>query len=219
MKIQMYLFLFLILGTILLSGCTDTKRYYSNCASCRDSWQQDINRSILNYNSSEHQIDYEDLRFDSSTVKRGSATAEPQFATFLNNTIILKFSSTVNQEAFLNVQLPHNRIYNTMIYPHFHWTPTNINMGYVQWCIEYTCANINDVFPSTIIKCELDQADGIINKHQMTTYLNGNLTIINNLTKSAMCLMRIFRNATSTKDSYNSLANLLEFDIHYEYLS
>jgi len=174
-------------------------------------------RKAEDFNSTLKVLDYEDLRFQSSLIRRGVATAQPQYASFIGGTEILQFSATINQEAFIDVQLPHNRIDNSPLNPHFHWTPTNTNKGFVQWCIEYTCANKEDYFPETKIKCETDKSDGINNKHQITEYIGGNLTINNNLTSSAMCSMRIFRNATSISDNYTGLANLLEFDIHYQY--
>lgn len=153
----------------------------------------------------------EDFRFPVEVIRQGAATEQPTFTAFVGDTQVLAFSPTQLQEGFLSIQMPHSRLDNTLLKPHFHWSPSNTNTGAVVWCLEYTCANINAAFTLSDIKCTIDAGDGQTNKHQMTEMIN----ISNSLEASAMCMIRIFRNATDTRDTYNANALLLEFDIHY----
>lgn len=153
----------------------------------------------------------EDFRFPVEIIRQGASTEQPTFVTFLGNTEVLSFSPTQMQEGFVSIQMPHGRLDNSTLKPHWHWTPSSTNTGSVVWCVEYTCANINAVYPATSVQCTTDAGDGVVNKHQMTEMIN----ITNTLEASSMCQMRIFRNATDTRDTFTGSAYLLEYDIHY----
>jgi hypothetical protein len=153
----------------------------------------------------------EDLRFPVTSIKTKGASNVPEYDTFIPNTNALAFDDSTMEQGFITMQLPHGRIDNTDLESHFHWSPSDNLAGDVIWCLEITCANIGDTFPSTSTVCTTDTADGI-NKHQMTDYL----TLSNSLGISAICQARIYRDASNVLDTYPSDAFLHEFDIHYQ---
>lgn len=154
----------------------------------------------------------EDLRFPASAIKTQGAVNVPNFEVFRPNTYSYTFSQSIMQQAYVTAQIPHSRAENTKIEPHFHWSQVGVNNGNVVWCVEYTWANINEIFPTTETKCITDTADGTSYKHYMTEMIeiNGN-----NKSLSSMLNMRIYRDVTNINDTLNEKAYLLEFDIHY----
>jgi hypothetical protein len=156
---------------------------------------------------------YDDLRFQFSSIRIGGtgATNVPSESIFLGGTKSFVFDPSTMNQGWVQAQFPHSRKENTVLMPHFHWSPTTTNAGDVRWCIEYTCANVDNVFPTTTQKCVTDASDTTLYKHQMSPMID----IFNNFTSSAICNIRIYRNATDTADTYPNDAFLHEFDIHY----
>jgi len=158
-----------------------------------------------------HDYFEEDLRFPASVLNIRGSSNTPSWSSYLGNTQALSFSSSTMEQVFASVQLPHNRVYYSDLEPHFHWSPSNNNNGSVVWCLEYTCANIGDLFPATQTQCIEDQADNQENYHLMTEMIH----IENDLIYSAMCNLRMYRDTTNSSDTFNGDVYLLEFDIHY----
>lgn len=173
-----------------------------------------LTQAKVNYNYVKieeiNELKYEDLRFPATTARILGASNIPDFEVLKNNTYTLAFSPTTMEQAFLTMQFPHNRISNTTILPHFHWTTKTAGVGNVTWCLEYTCANVNGVLPFTETRCVTDLVEEPF-KHQMTEMIHIN----NTFTESAMCGIRIYRDATNINDTFTQDALLLEFDIHY----
>jgi len=152
---------------------------------------------------------FEDLRFPAVSVKTKAGSAkEAKIVEFRPNTIALEFLGSSDREAYISFQLPHERLDNTTIFPHFHWSPEDTTSGSVNWCIDISCSNINDIFPTTTTYCVDDVSDETLWKHQMTNMI----VVHNNLGASAMCSLRLWRNSS---DSYSGSAYLHEFDVHY----
>jgi len=170
--------------------------------------------SKINYNYVEVQNlqkeKYEDLRFPIQSVRLQGTSNLPEYETLINGVLGLAFSPTTMEQVYLTIQTPHNRISNTTIFPHFHWTYKTAGVGNVVWCMEYSCANINATFPITSTKCITQTANGLL-KHHMTDMIH----LENNLTASSMCSIRLYRDATNINDTFTQDALLLEFDIHY----
>ena len=121
------------------------------------------------------------------------------------------FDSATEEEVFFSVQVPHSYKLGTDFHPHVHWTPTSTSTGSVTWGLEYTIADINETFGNTNTITGSDAAEGAY-KHQLCEIG----TISGTTQVSAMMACRLFRNATSTGDTYGSDAAVLEFDIHFE---
>jgi len=146
----------------------------------------------------------DDLRFPVSVIKvRGSKA--PEISEYF-----LQFDDRTEEEAYLTMQLPHSRQANSTIQPHFHWQSEDNSAGNVVWCVSYSCANIYDDFPNFQTSCTISQSMEDVTTHLMSPMIEIN----NSLSSSAMCKMRIYRDATATADTYGQDANLMEFDVH-----
>ena len=155
---------------------------------------------------------WEDLRFPATVLKTQGASNIPDFENLQDDLYTYAFDADTMEQAYLTMQLPHSRKDNSDLKAHFHWTNLEFAPANVIWCMEYSCSNINDVFPNSKYSCVSQGAYPFMPRHQMT----GEIIIPNNLTASSMCMVRIFRNATQTEDNFGYDAYLLEFDIHYQ---
>lgn len=97
------------------------------------------------------------------------------------------------------------------MHPHIHWTPSTVNAGNVGWSLEYSEANIDDIFPLTTIDNKAFACGTTLYKHQVDEF---DPIIKSDRSLSAMFKARVFR--SSTGDTYNDNAFLHEFDLHYE---
>ena len=157
---------------------------------------------------------FDDLRFPVEVLKITGVSDAPTYEPFLNSTYALGFEPNKQNNVYISAQLPHSRRANTTLVPHFHWASiTNSTGSVVEWCMQYTCANIGDIFPPTQVKCVTDEGSDAY-RHMMTN--NAALLINNTLGSSAMCSFHLYRNGVGGIDNYTDDAYLLEFDIHYE---
>lgn len=154
---------------------------------------------------------YEDLRFPANIFKVVGSSNVPDYEQ-MNGTGLYAyaFSPTTVEQLFLSFQFPHERTPMSTVYPHVHWSHLTNNTGTVVWCADYSCANIGETFYNTRTGCILSNAS-TSKKHIMTDML----VLPSNLTSSAMCLFKIYRNATDLRDTFPDDAFFLEFDIHY----
>ena len=127
--------------------------------------------------------------------------------------------------------MPHQWKQGTDIVPHVHWTPkANAAANEcVKWGLEYTWANVGDVFPLTEIiytdatddTTQTEQGVTLVaNTHYVSYFTlppNG-LPMTSGAGKeiSSMLVCRLFRDATDPTDDYTDDAGLLEFDFHYQ---
>lgn len=154
----------------------------------------------------------EDLRFPIEQIGVRGVTNKPDYEIFMNNTQALAFDDTTMEQAFITMQLPHGRVENSTLKAHWHWASNGQSPnGNVVWCLEISCANINEVFGDTIIRCVTDEA-GLQYKHMITEQIN----LTNTLDISSVCLIRIYRDATNGNDNMSGDASLFEFDLHYK---
>lgn len=190
--------LILIISTLLLSSCRRADDIFL------------VNKdSFKEYSET---LKYEDLRFPVSQIRVTGVSNLPKYAVFINNTQALYFSPGDMEQAFITMQTPHNRISNTTLYPHFHWSYDEPKaVGDVVWCVEYNCANVGGYYYEFMgMKCTTDSARDPY-EHHMTPMIEIN----NTLEESAICNMRIFRDGTHVNDTLPVAASLQEFDVHY----
>lgn len=131
------------------------------------------------------------------------------------------FDDTDEEEVFFHVQMPHAWKEGTTIRPHMHWfTLANGGVGdIVEWGLEYTIANIGDVFPDTVIISTLGGGgsrpvdDTIVAKTHYLSAFASNIDMAN-ATISCMLICRLFRSVS--EDDFTGDAIGIEFDFHYE---
>ena len=122
-------------------------------------------------------------------------------------------SDQPEEELYFVAQLPHTYKPGTNIRPHVHWTPTNTDTGSVVWGLEYTWQDIDETYGNTTIATATDAADGTAYKQQIVGF--GDVTGTG-MKESSMLVCRVFRDATSGADTYNTDSVLLELDFHFE---
>ena len=164
---------------------------------------------------------WEDLRFPATQTTVGG-TKDPDFVQFQDDgagsqgVFTYAFSPTVEEELYFVAQMPHAWKIGTDLHPHVHWTPTNTNVGSVSWGMEYTWQSINGTFGNTTIISTSDPADGTAYKHQLTSLPTISAAGITGVSSILVC--RIFRDATASlgQDDYDTDADLLEIDFHFQ---
>lgn len=166
---------------------------------------------------------YEDLTIPITSSKLHGSNA-PTFDMVKNNgeesfgVFTYWFDYDSDEELFFTVQIPHKRKANSDLYPHIHWLPTtDLNEKKVNWGLEYTTANVNDIFKNTVIISNANalESSGTPKAYQ---HLITELGVIKgeSIGISNMFICRIFRDADSEKDTYEEEAGLLQIDFHYE---
>ena len=168
---------------------------------------------------------WDDLRVPVLSTKKGGSK-EPVWTKIVDNddssqgVFTYVFSASTEQELYFACQMPHCWKESSDIHAHVHWLPTaNGGAGEdVSWGLEYSWADINEVFGNTnIIYGDVTKAAETLvqNKHYLTEL--GVITA-SGKTFSSMLLCRIFRDATGAggTDDFGDTAGLLEIDFHYE---
>jgi hypothetical protein len=163
---------------------------------------------------------WDDFRIEASIVKPG-ATA-PNWKAFgpSGNIQALMFEASHHDEAQFELQMPHDWLLGSKIYPHVHWTPVNTTAGNVVWELEYIWANIGDAFgaPSNLAS-DATAAGGVAWAHKLTYLKDGsgnNYIDGAGKTLSSMLLCRLHRNSNSGSDTLNQDVAFLEVDFHYQ---
>jgi hypothetical protein len=116
-------------------------------------------------------------------------------------------------DLMFDIQMAHRYKLGSTIYPHIHWSPDDANAGNVGWGLEYTEANIDEVFPSTQITILPFSTTSTAKKHIISSWAG-----ISKPTRGISCMFkaRVFRSNSGGIDTYAGYAWLHEFDIHYE---
>lgn len=159
---------------------------------------------------------WDDLMVPGTTIKTGASA--PTFGNFGSAgglQVYLFQATTVDDQCYLAVQLPHAWKEGTGIRPHVHWTQTAATTAgsNVVWGLEYWWANVNGIGTTNTIFA----TNGISTTnwfHQLSQ-----LPEIPGTSKTLSSILncRLFRAGNSaTADDYDKDAAFLQFDIHYQ---
>lgn len=127
-----------------------------------------------------------------------------------------------NNEVFALVQMPHTYKEGTDLLFHIHWTPCNRGVAEsgnkVGWKVDYSIANIDGVFGSSLTVDLSHTCSGVDDKHELTSSV---VVPGTGLTISHIAILRIYRSDTGADDTWaGTLAAqspaILEFDIHFQ---
>ena len=168
-------------------------------------------------------IKWDDLRV---TLDNGSNAAQINSIPGISGPQLWYFRYGQGVEAMsFQVQLPHTWVEGTTIYPHLHWTPGGSNVsGDVEWNLDYTCVNYDattvQVFPAiTTNSVVASPASGnfVQNGHYITALSTANAGIDGTGKKiSSILICRLWRNSSTTGDTYNDDAGVLFLDFHIQ---
>lgn len=162
---------------------------------------------------------WDDFRVQASVVKPG-ATA-PNWKAFgpSGNLQALMFEASHHDEAYFEMQMPHNWKLGSDIYPHVHWTPVNTTAGNVVWELEYAWSNVGDAFGAPgNMATDATAAGGVAWVHKLTDFKESGNNYISGTGKtlSSMLVFRLHRNSNAGSDTLNQDVALLEVDFHYQ---
>jgi hypothetical protein len=166
---------------------------------------------------------YDDLRITPGSFDR-PGVSDPDIVAYnvgASGTNIYLWEFAKNDIASFTAQLPHSYKQGEDISVHVHWTPgsrgNEENGNTVGWKLDYSWANINDVFVTVTTADLSDACNGTDHSHQMTPEVTISGTDKN---ISSMLLCNIKRTDTGTDDTWVGTASgqlplLLEIDFHY----
>ena len=156
---------------------------------------------------------WDDLRFPVSSINPVGLSAPP---TLNQANGLLEFSASATNTVAIQVQMPHSWQEGSVIVPHVHWRKKTTGTGVVLWQLTYEFVNRGDTFtdsPADVsASVPVGTDDGTALVHHLTSF--GNVTMTGK-TISCMGLLTLSRLGGDEDDTYDGVAQLLEFDIHY----
>lgn len=166
--------------------------------------------------------EWNDLRVPFNSVKVG-ATFPPSFTQWLDDgagstgLYGWEFSASQLQQVFFDAQLPHAYREGSRIAPHCHFltTATPVVGETVRFGLEFTYANVFDVFPQTstiYAEYTFDGEDAAF--RQCIGGFDPDIEDAG-IEVSAMLSCRFFRDAAHVNDTFGGTVHVLEFDFHY----
>jgi hypothetical protein len=158
---------------------------------------------------------WEDLESSFVSAKVAGANV-PVFASFVGGINAFQFSATLLKEVFMMpLHVPHDYKPGSFIYHHIHWSPDDTSTGVVRWGLEYSIAKGHgqQAFPAPTT-IYLEQAgNGTAKAHQI---IEDTVGIKLDIEPDSLILMRVFRDAAHTNDTYTGSAWGHFMDAHYQ---
>lgn len=157
---------------------------------------------------------WDDLRFPVAAINPVGQAAPP---TLNVDNGLLEFSASATNTVAIQVQLPHSWLEGSAIVPHVHWRKKTQGTGKVVWQLTYEFVNRGVAFtdsPTTLTAdTPVGTDDGTALVHHLTSFGDVSMT---GKQISCMGLLTISRIGGDSEDTYAGVAQLLEFDIHYQ---
>lgn len=157
---------------------------------------------------------WDDLMFPASAINPPGAAADP----VLNTTNgLLEFSASATNTIAIHVQMPHAWKEGSEIVPHVHWRKKTAGAGDVVWEIKYEFQNIGSTFTDSPTTDTVSTAsvggggDALVHSLSSWDHIN-----MDDKTISCMGLITVSRLGGDGADTYGGVAQLLQFDIHYQ---
>jgi hypothetical protein len=151
---------------------------------------------------------WDDLRTPATNLKQGGADADTDGS--------LLFSSSVTENTYAILQMPHAWTEGGDITPHLHWSKTTDASGDVVWQIRYRLFNVNDVIPAWSDYLDISSRVGTLSDDQRMLIDLFSAIDMSDRTYSEMLSFHIRRKQDDTDDDYGADARLWEFDIHHQ---
>jgi hypothetical protein len=156
--------------------------------------------------------EWQDLRVGATSVKTAGVT-DPDWGVFRNGVRTWLFDGgTRVEELYFEVQLPHGIDTSEPVQPHVHFAAMTSGTGNVAWFLEYTMSDVDKVFPATTTISGVS-AIGSQYEHKIGG-LDPDIAI-SGVGDSAVLVCRLYRDPTSTADTYSGDVAFLSFDLHY----
>jgi len=155
---------------------------------------------------------WEDLRFPVTAIDPAGTAAPPSRNT---TTGLLEFSAKAVNIIAIQAQIPHAWKLGSAISPHIHWAPSNTDTGDVRWDLAYKIVPIGSVIPASWTNDTIWIAgSGTADEHMLSEFKDIDMSAVTGV--SCMLLIKLSRNGSAAGDTFTGVAQLLEFDIHYQ---
>lgn len=163
---------------------------------------------------STNSVVWNDINFEGASL--GTGASAPDLVSILGSGSILAraFDGNVTlEQMYGGGEILHDYREGTDLHMHVHWMPTTTNTGNVEWHMEYSWANVNDVMPAPSTISSVLATTGSAWK----SYVQ-NIGIASGTGKKigSHVAFRLYRNPASTNDTYPDDAVLLSVGIHHE---
>ena len=159
---------------------------------------------------------WDDLRFPAQGISPAGATAPPAVSKDLAGFPgTLNFSGTAINVLSGTFQMPHAWLEGSEIHPHIHWMKSVAGAGAVGWQFKYRIMPIGAVAGAWTawlngVSAAINGAEVTADQHYLTTFPAISMT-----GQLDSCMVSWQLQRLGTTDAYNSIARLLEFDVHY----
>ena len=157
---------------------------------------------------------WDDMKFPASAVNPPGLASDPDFDTTYGGWL---FAASGQELLFLQGQLPHKWLVNSVLHPHVHWQKTTSAGGNVVWQLEYRWARIGYTMDASWTTLSADTpAGGTPDNDTANQHLITSLGEIDASGKdiSDMLIMKLSRLGSDGDDTYGADCRLLEYDIH-----
>ncbi len=158
------------------------------------------------------------------SIARNNGTNVPLWGLFSTSDIYTwMFEDAKLEEVTFTVQLPHNYMEGSNLYPHIHWAPmTDAGTSRVRWTMDYQWVNLNGVFTGSttstvsnyLLYNESSPTQSLANRQCTLTPL-GTISGTGK-TISSLLVCRVYRDGAGANDNLGDKAALLSIDFHYE---
>jgi hypothetical protein len=159
----------------------------------------------------EYYTTYDDLRAPATTINLPGQPPDPTQDTDGS----LLFSSTIENDIAVIMQLPHSWKVGSKISPHVHWCKTTNAVGSVVWQMRYrivrnggSTSSWTDWVTATVSAAGSAETDNRIHGFGDISLDGAGL--------SDILSFQVRRLPADANDNYDASARLWEFDIHYE---
>lgn len=147
----------------------------------------------------------------------GTATSEPDLIPFGDPPTDLKVrafdGNNIPEQLFASPKIVPDYKEKTDIIFAVEWSPSDNDSGNIKWFIDYTWANVDDIFSAQTTIYTIDPSDGVAWKHQEI-----NFPAISGTGKKIRSSInfRLYRVPNDGQDTYGNDAALLNIIIHYK---
>ena len=124
---------------------------------------------------------------------------------------VKQYAFATSDELFGSVEIQHDYMEGTDLYPHLHWAPSNTDTGNTVFQFQFSRASIGSVFPGATILQANQAGSGVLNQHQLLEFpaIPGT-----GIKMGDVLAFRLVRKAFG--DTFTGLAYMISVGIHYQ---
>lgn len=152
---------------------------------------------------------WDDLTYPATGINPPGATSDPSRSTVDG---LLEFSASATNIIAGVSHLPHRKAFGTKVNPHIHWYPATTAEGDVVWRFEYKVCPVGEAIPADYTVIDKTQATPKSLTHMLSPF--GPIDVQDN-DLGVILMWKLSRLGADEADTYEDVARLIEFDIHF----